>query len=100
MNGLLGYVNLVGAQSTVLAVGNAVGLLLSATALTLVVRYRAQAARYPVDEPDVGSALSTLLDQSRAPLADLPTDELETLQGAVIHARETRERHRQCVHAG
>lgn len=99
VNGLLGYVNLVGAQSTVLAAGNAVGLVLSATAFALVVRYRALAAREIHDEPDVGFALSTLLDHSRAPLVELPTDELEALQGAVIHARETRERHRDCVHA-
>lgn len=92
VNGLLGYVNLVGSQSAVLAAGNAVGLLLSATALALVLRYRADA---PVAEPagvDPGTAVSALLDDSRASLVDLETSELEALHGAVIHARETRSR--------
>ncbi len=92
VNGLLGYVNLVGTQSAVLAAGNAVGLLLSATALALVVRYRATASFGQVVGVDAATAVSTLLDRSRAPLVELETGELEALHGAVSHARATRER--------
>lgn len=94
VNGLLGYVNLLGSHSTVLAAGNAVGFLLSATALALVVRYRVDAPRSGVGALDPGIAVSTLLDDSRAALVELQTEELEALQGAVSHARASRERRR------
>lgn len=94
VNGLLGYVNLLGSHSTVLAAGNAVGFLLSATALALVVRYRVAAPLPGVGALDPGIAVSTLLDVSRAPLVELQTEELEALQGAVSHARASRERRR------
>ena len=91
VNGLLGYVNLIGVQSMVLAAGNAVGFLLSATALALVLRYRdATTTRFGALDPT--AAVSTLLDPSRSPLIELRTEELEALHGAVIDARETRER--------
>jgi hypothetical protein len=91
VNGLLGYVNLIGVQSMVLAAGNAVGFLLSATALALVLRYRdATPTRFGALDPT--AAVSTLLDPSRSPLIELRTEELEALHGAVIDARETRER--------
>jgi hypothetical protein len=89
VNGLLGYVNLVGVQSAVLAGGNAVGFLLSATALALVVRYRdAAPTRFGALDPT--AAVSTLLDPSRSPLIELRTEELEALHGAVIDARAIR----------
>ncbi len=92
VNGLLGYVNLVGVQSAVLAGGNAVGFLLSATALALVIRYRGDAAPTRFGALDPTAAVSTLLDPSRSPLIELRTEELEALHGAVIDARATRER--------
>ena len=91
VNGLLGYVNAEGAHSMVLAAGNAVGFLLSATALTLVFRYRGNAAVQRFGAPDPGAAVSTLLDPSRCPLVELRTEELEALHGAVVYARETRQ---------
>ena len=95
VNGLLGYVNLVGVQSEVLAAGNAVGFLLSATALGLVLRYRdAAPTRFGALDPT--AAVSTLLDPARAPLVELQTEELEALQGAVAHARATRQRGAEC----
>ena len=94
VNGLLGYVNLLGSHATVLAVGNAVGFLLSATALVLVIRYRLDAPLPGVGALDPGIAVSALLDTSRAPLVELQTEELEALQGAVSHARASRERGR------
>ena len=96
VNGLLGYVNAEGAQSAVLAAGNAIGFLLSATALALVFRYRVDFTddrRLPLD---AGSAVSTLLDPARAPLIELQTEELEALHGAVAHARATRQRGAAC----
>ena len=92
VNGLLGYVNLVGAQSAVLATGNAIGFVLSATALVLVVRYRVHPTSARSFRLDAGTAVSALLDDSHKPLIDLETSELEALQGAVSDARETRER--------
>ncbi len=91
VNGLLGYVNVVGSQSAVLAAGNAVGLILSAMALALVYRYRVDAAAERFARFDAGAAVSTLIDSTRAPLIDLETDQLEALQGAVSHARASRE---------
>ncbi len=96
VNGLLGYVNIVGSQSAVLAAGNAVGLILSAMALVLVYRYRVDAAAERFARFDAGTAVSTLLDSTRAPLIDLRTEELEALHGAVSHARASRERARDC----
>ena len=90
VNGLLGYVNIVGSQSAVLAAGNAVGLLLSAAALALVFRYRADTPLDSGTALDPGTAVSTLLDG--APLVELPTEELEALHGAVTEARAARER--------
>lgn len=91
VNGLLGYVNAAGAHSVVLTAGNVIGLLLSATALALVHRYRARPVqRFGALDPS--AAVSTLLDPTRAPLVDLQTEQLEALQGAVSHARATRER--------
>ncbi len=92
VNGLLGYVNAEGAQSVVLAAGNAVGFLLSAMALVLVFRYRIDHAADSRGPLDPGAVVSTLLDPARAPLVELRTEELEALQGAVTHARATRER--------
>jgi hypothetical protein len=91
VNGLLGYVNAEGAQSAVLAAGNAVGFLLSAAALSLVFRYRGDHAVQRFGALDPGAAVSTLLDPSRSPLVELRTEELEALQGAVACARETRQ---------
>ncbi len=92
VNGLLGYVNAEGAQSVVLTAGNAVGFLLSATALVLVFRYRIDDASDSLGPLDPGAVVSTLLDPTRAPLVDLQTEELEALHGAVTHARATRQR--------
>ncbi len=92
VNGLLGYVNVVGSDSAVLAAGNAVGFLLSATALALVFRYRVDPMPHAVITPDASLAVSALLDPSRATLVELQTEELEALHGAVSHARETRQR--------
>ena len=92
VNGLLGYVNLVGLQSFVLATGNAVGFILSATALALVVRYRVSDPLEQALRLDAGAAVSAILDDSRVALIDLDTCQLEALHGAVAHARDTRER--------
>ena len=92
VNGLLGYVNAMGAQSVVLTAGNVVGLLLSAAALTLVLRYRAGASAGVFAGVDPGAAVSTLLDPARASLIELQTEELEALHGAVSDARATRQR--------
>lgn len=92
VNGLLGYVNAEGAHSVVLAAGNAVGFLLSATALALVFRYRADSAVQRFGALDPTAAVSTLLDPARSPLVELQTEELEALHGAVSHARATRQR--------
>jgi hypothetical protein len=91
VNGLLGYVNLVGAQSAVLAAGNAVGLVLSATALGLVLRYRSADTAEEDSGLDTGAAVSALLGASPTSLVDLQTAELEALHGAVVNARATRE---------
>ena len=92
VNGLLGYVNAEGAQSVVLTAGNAVGFLLSATALVLVFRYRIDHASDSLGALEPGAVVSTLLDPARAPLIELQTEELEALHGAVTHARATRQR--------
>ena len=92
VNGLLGYVNAEGAQSVVLTAGNAIGFLLSATALALVVRYRMGHPPGSLGRLEPGAAVSTLLDPARAPLVELGTEELEALHGAVTHARATRQR--------
>ena len=72
-NGLLGYVNLVEAQSAVLAAGNAVGLTLCVMAVALVVRYRSRVAASQGAVAPAPVIVSDLLEAPHAALAELHT---------------------------
>ena len=98
LNALLGYVNVVGSHSALLALGNAVCLLLCLTAFVQVLLYRSPPA--PTDAPTThpAVAVSTLLDAPGATLAEVHTTELEALQDIVVSARDAR-RYRETVAA-
>ena len=97
-NGLLGYVNLVAAQSAVLAVGNALGLSLCLMALALVVRYRSRAA-HDRSTDTASVTVTAVLTSPQEALAELHTTELDALRVVVTDAQEARRRDRAPIRA-
>jgi hypothetical protein len=97
-NGLLGYVNLVEAQSAVLAGGNAIGLALCVVALAQVVLYRSP-NRGDVPATSAAVTVSDLLEAPHEALAELHTTELDAIRIVVSDAQEARRRHREPLQA-